>query len=236
MSDSLAVLTLKPQCDRRLRMGHLWIYSNEVDVNVSPLKNFDAGEQVVVTNSKGKALGLAYVNPHSLICARIFSRDIRYRLDKSLLVHRLNIALSLREKLIAKPYYRLVYGDSDWLPGLVVDRFGDILVVQIATAGMECVKSQLIEALCQVLKPSGILVKNDARIRKAEMLSDYTEIAYGDVPAHVPIVENDVYFDVPVIEGQKTGWFYDHRASRARLIDYVKGKRVLDVCVYSLPP
>jgi 23S rRNA (cytosine1962-C5)-methyltransferase len=232
MSEPLAVLKLKSQCDRRLRGGHLWIYSNEVDVKATPLKSFTAGEQIIVENHQGKALGLAYINPHSLICARVFGRDIRYPLDKSLLVHRLNIALSLRERVTDQPYYRLVYGDSDFFPGLVVDRFGDVLVMQIATAGMERVKTEIIEALVQVLKPKGILVKNDSRIRKAEDLPEYTEVGFGEVPEWVPIIENGIKFNVPVYDGQKTGWFYDHRASRARLADYVKDRRVLDVFSY----
>jgi 23S rRNA (cytosine1962-C5)-methyltransferase len=226
------VLTLKSNEDRRLRAGHLWIYSNEIDVQASPLKNFTAGQQVVVENARGKVMGLAYVNPHSLICARLFSRDINHPLDKSLFVHRLNIALSLRESMTDEPYYRLVYGDSDFLPGLVVDRFGDILVVQIATVGMECVKDSLVEALCKVLKPTGILLKNDSRIRSAEELPEYVEVVFGEVPEWVAMKENGVHFSVPVFAGQKTGWFYDHRASRARLASYVKGKRVLDVFSY----
>jgi 23S rRNA (cytosine1962-C5)-methyltransferase len=232
MSEEMAVLKLKSQEDRRLRAGHLWIYSNEVDVQVTPLKNFEPGQQVQVETSKGKALGMAYINPHSLICARLYSRETKYRLDKSLLVHRLNMALSLREGITDQPYYRLVYGDSDFLPGLVVDRFGDVLVVQIATMGMEVVKNDLIEALVQVLKPAGILMKNDSRIRSAENLPEYVEVVYGEVPKQVPMIENGVHFSVPVYEGQKTGWFYDHRASRSRLADYVKGKTVLDVFSY----
>ena len=214
-----------------MRAGHLWIYSNEVDVAASPLKNFQPGEQVQVKSASGKAMGMAYINPHSLICARLFSRETKYRLDKSLFVHRLNMALSLRDAISDQPYYRLVYGDSDFLPGVVVDRFGDVLVVQIATVGMELVKQALVEALIQVLKPRGILLKNDSRIRKAEALPDYVEVAYGEVPQQVPAIENGVHFNIPVFDGQKTGWFYDHRASRA-LANYVKGKTVLDVFSY----
>lgn len=225
-------LKLKPRADRRLRAGHLWIYSNEVDTDATPLKQFQPGEQVVVESDRGKVLGLAYINPHSLICARLFSRDVRYPLDKSLLVHRLNIALGLRQALTDKPYYRLVYGDSDFLPGLVVDRFGDTVVVQTATAGMERVKDAVVEALLQVLRPTGVLLKNDARIRRAEELPEYVEVVYGDVPEQVEIEENGVRFSVPVFQGQKTGWFYDHRASRARLRDYVADRSVLDVFSY----
>lgn len=232
MSQQLAILKLKSQTDRRLRAGHLWVYSNEVDTAATPLKNFQPGQQVVVENAKGKAMGLATVNPHSLICARLFSRDLNYPLDKSLLVHRLNIALSLRAGISEQPYYRLVYGDSDFLPGLVVDRFGDVLVVQIGSAGMELLKSELVEALCQVLNPRGILFKNDSRMRAAEQLPEYVEVVYGEVPELVPLIENGVHFEAPVFTGQKTGWFYDHRGSRARLVDYVRGKRVLDVFSY----
>lgn len=225
-------LKLKSQADRRLRAGHLWIYSNEVDTQASPLKQFAPGEQVVVESAAGKPLGLAYVNPHSLICGRLFSRDTRYPLNKSLLVHRLNMALSLRQALTDKPFYRLVYGDSDFLPGLVVDRFGDVLVVQTATAGMEAVRDEVVAALVQVLQPAGILLKNDSRIRRAEDLPESVEVAFGTVPERVDIEENGVRFAVPVMQGQKTGWFYDHRASRARLADYVRGRSVLDVFSY----
>lgn len=232
MSSPLSVLKLKAKADRRLRAGHVWIYSNEVDTQATPLKNLQAGEQVVIESAQGKVLGVAIASPNSLICARLFGREPKYRLDKSLLVHRLNIALSLRQSVTDKPYYRLVYGDSDGLSGLVVDRFGDVLVVQIATAGMELIKEDIVAALVQVLKPTGILIKNDARIRAAEELPEYVEVAYGEVPDLVPIEENGVRFEVPVFGGQKTGWFYDHRASRQRLQDYVAGKRVLDVFSY----
>lgn len=231
-SMTLSSIKLNANADKRLRAGHLWIYSNEINVAVTPLKDFQSGQQVVVENAAGKAMGLAMVNPHSLICGRIFSRDVKYVLDKSLLVHRLNIALSLREMMTDQPYYRLVYGDSDFLPGLVVDRYGDVLVVQIGTAGMEFVKDDIVAALVQVLKPSGILFKNDSRMRLAEKLPEYVEVAYGEVPEKVLMRENGVQFEAPVFAGQKTGWFYDHRANRQRLVDYVKGKRVLDVFSY----
>lgn len=229
---TLPLLKLKAHEDRRLREGHLWIYSNEVDVTATPLKNFSAGEQVRVEDSHGKFLGIATVNPNTLICARLVSRDEKYALDKSLLVHRLQIALSLREMVYPEPYYRLVYGDSDFLPGLVIDRFGDICVVQIATAGMEKVKNDIVEALVKVLSPRGILFKNDGKMRDVESLASYVETAYGDVPDEVTLIENGVSFLAPIKTGQKTGWFYDHRESRAQLAPLVKGKRVLDIFSY----
>jgi 23S rRNA (cytosine1962-C5)-methyltransferase len=229
---SLPSLRLKPNADRRLRNGHLWVYSNEIDVAATPLNGFAPGAQAILEAAGGKPLGIVAMSPQNLICARLLSRDIKLPLDKSLLVHRLNVCLSLRERLFDKPFYRLVYGDSDLLPGLVVDRFGDILVVQLASAAMEQLKDDVLAALIQVIKPSGILLKNDSAARDAEGLNRYVETAFGLVPEWVALEENGVKFEAPVMEGQKTGWFYDHRMNRARLAPYVKGKRVLDLFSY----
>lgn len=229
---SLPSLRLKANADRRLRAGHLWVYSNEIDVAATPLHGFAAGDQAVLEAAGGKPLGIVAMSPNNLICARLLSRDVKHVLDKSLLVHRLNVALSLRERLFDQPCYRLVYGDSDLLPGLVVDRFFDILVVQLASATMEAHKDDVLAALIQVCKPSGILFKNDSAARDAEGLERYVDTAFGVVPQWVALKENGVKFEASVIEGQKTGWFYDHRMNRARLAPYVKGKRVLDLFSY----
>ena len=229
---SLPSLRLKANADRRLRAGHLWVFSNEVDVAVTPLNAFASGDQAILEAAGGKPLGVVALSPNNLICARLLSRDVKHVLDKSLLVHRINVALSLRERLFDQPCYRLVYGDSDLLPGLVVDRFGDILVVQLASATMEKHKDDVLAALIQVCKPSGILLKNDSAARDAEGLSRYVETAFGLVPEWVALEENGVKFEAPVMQGQKTGWFYDHRMNRARLAPYVKGKRVLDLFSY----
>ncbi|MNZ62303.1 Ribosomal RNA large subunit methyltransferase I [compost metagenome] len=229
---SLPSLRLKANADRRLRAGHLWVYSNEVDVVATPLNLFQPGDQAILEAAGGKPLGVVALSPNNLICARLVSRDIKHSLDKSLLVHRINVALSLRERLFDKPFYRLVYGDSDLLPGLVVDRFGDILVVQLASAAMERNKAAVLDALVQVLKPRGVLWKNDSSARDAEGLERYVDTAFGVVPEWVALEENGVKFEAPVLEGQKTGWFYDHRMNRARLAPYVKGKRVLDLFSY----
>lgn len=228
----LGAIRLKGQADRRLRAGHQWIYSNEVDTNISPLKQFHAGDQVVVEAANGKALGIATINPNTLICGRLISRDSKTPLDKSLLVHRLKVALSQRELFYAAPYYRLVFGDADGLSGLVIDRFADILVVQISTAGMERLKNEIIEALQDVIKPTAILLKNDGKMRAVEGLDSYVEEALGSVPDLVYLQENDVLFEAPVWDGQKTGWFYDHRENRQTLQRLSAGKRVLDVFSY----
>jgi 23S rRNA (cytosine1962-C5)-methyltransferase len=229
---SLPSLRLKVNADRRLRNGHLWIYSNEIDVAATPLQGFVAGDQAILESATGKPLAVVGMSPNNLICARVLSRDAKLPLDKSLLVHRLNVALSLRDRLFDKPFYRLVYGDSDLLPGLVVDRFGDILVVQLASPTMERHKDDVLAALVQVLKPTGVLFKNDSAARDAEGLNRYVETAFGTVPEWVALEENGVKFEAPVMEGQKTGWFYDHRMNRARLAPYVQGKRVLDLFSY----
>jgi 23S rRNA (cytosine1962-C5)-methyltransferase len=229
---SLPVLILKSQSDRRLKLGHLWVFSNEVDTERSPLKNFAMGQQALVTTHSGKSLGIAFMNPTGLICGRMVSRDQAYPLNKSLLVHRFKQSLALRELVFDEPYYRLIYGDSDLLPGLVVDRFGDYLVAQISGAGMELLKAEIVDALVQVIKPKGILFSNEHGARELEGLPEYTEVAYGEVPECVELIENKTRFMAPIRGGQKTGWFYDHRVNRAQLQQYVKGKKVLDVFSY----
>jgi len=228
----LSALVLKKGEDRRLRAGHLWIFSNEVDVQRTPLQNFSAGEPVRVEAADGRLLGCGYVNPHSLICARLVSRDLRHPLDKSLLVHRLNIALALRQRLYPHPWYRLVHGEGDALPGLVIDRFNDIIVVQINTAGMEQQREAIVAALEQVLKPRVILLRNDTSARALEGLERYSECVVGELPDQVVIEENGCRFEAPLAQGQKTGWFYDHRENRAFANRLVAGARVLDLFSY----
>ncbi len=228
----LAPLYLKKNEERRLRNGHLWAYSNEVDIARSPLTGFEPGQQVTIVANDGKAIGNGYVNPHSLIAARLVSRATNQLLDRSLLVHRLKVALSLRERLFENPYYRLVYGESDGLPGLVVDRYGDVLVAQVNTAGMEAVLEEIAEALDKVFKPLAILWRNDNSAREQEGLSSYVKPALGEVPETVLIEENGTRFEVPLLSGQKTGWFYDHRMNRARVQQLAHGLRVLDVFSY----
>ena len=225
-------LRLKKDQDRRLRFGHCWIYSNEIDTDKTPFKTLDPGQPVDILSHQGKWMGSGYANPHSLICARIVSRDRRYVLNPSLLVHRLNIALSLRQRLFASPFYRLVFGESDGLPGLVIDRFGDYLVIQITTAGMEQVKGEILAAVEKVLHPAGVLFRNDARIREAEGLKLYQEYALGGRPDTLELEEQGVRFQVPASGGQKTGWYFDQASNRARMTAYVKERRVLDVCSY----
>lgn len=228
----LAKLRLKKNEERRIKQGHMWIYSNEVDNQVTPLKSFDAGQQVEIEAANGKSLGMGYVNPNTLICARLLSRSAKLELNLKFLKKRIQAAQALREMHFSQPYYRLVFGDSDGLSGLVIDRFADVFSVQITTAGMEQVKADIVQVLINLYQPAAIVMKNDTASRKLEGLALYEEVVYGELPESLVITENDTQFAVPVEEGQKTGWFYDHRMARQRLQSLVKGKTVLDVFSY----
>jgi 23S rRNA (cytosine1962-C5)-methyltransferase len=229
---SYPALYLKRGEDARLRAGHLWVFSNEVDVKRSPLTGFEPGELCVIVDSADKAVGIGYVNPNSLIAARLVNRGVAHALDRSLIVHKCNVALSLRERLYAEPYYRLVFGESDGLPGLTVDRYGDVLVAQTTTAGMERLKTDIADALVKTVKPRVLIWKNDAGIRTMEQLPEYADIAFGELSTPTIAREGGLDFEIDPIGGQKTGWFYDQRANRDLLAGYVKGKRVLDVFSY----
>jgi len=230
--DALAHVRLKQNADRRLRAGHSWVYSNEINTQETSLKTFQAGQLVDVVNHQGKWMGAGYINPNSLICVRIVSRQKNISVDVSLIVHRLKIALGLRERFYAQPFYRLVFGESDGLPGLVIDRYGDYCVLAISTAGMEGLRDDIVFAVNKVLKPKGILFRNDSSARQQEGLERYTEIADGVIPATIPVTEGQSRFDVSLLEGQKTGWFYDQAANRDRMLKYTGAKKVLDVCSY----
>jgi 23S rRNA (cytosine1962-C5)-methyltransferase len=226
-------LYLKRGEDARLRAGHMWVFSNEIDVARSPLTAFEPGEICAIVDHHGKPIGVGYVNPASLIAARLVARGLEHALDRSLIVHRLNVALALRERLYDEPYYRLVFGESDGLPGLTLDRFGDVLVGQIATAGMERLKDAITEAIVKVLKPRQLWWKNDSAMRAMEHLPEYADLGYGEYGGSPPLArEGGLEFEIDPVGGQKTGWFYDQRDNRERLARLVAGKRVLDVFSY----
>jgi 23S rRNA (cytosine1962-C5)-methyltransferase len=227
----LPALRLKRNEDRRLHAGHLWVFSNEVDTGQTPLPKFKAGELARVLAHNDRALGLAYVNPKSLISARMLGT---WKVpDTAWFARRMRIALALRERLYAEPYYRLVYGESDGLPGLVVDRYGSQCVVQIGTAGMELFKAAIQAAVIEVTGCDALLFKNDGGARELEGLDGYVEVAEGHFGDHGTVIEDGLEFAVPLLAGQKTGWFFDQSANRRALAKYVrKGDRVLDVFSY----
>ncbi len=229
---NLAPLRLKKDQDRRLRFGHCWVYSNEVNTQLTPLQGLEAGQPVEFLSHQGRWLGSGYVNPHTLICGRLVSRDREHPLSGSLIVHRLKIALALRERLYRRPYYRLVFGESDGLPGLVIDRYRDVVVIQITTAGMERMREEVIRAVDKVIKPVCIILRSDTEVRKTEGLESSVEVVTGELPEALDVEEGSLRFRVPAISGQKTGWYFDQAFNRARLGRYLPAARVLDVCSY----
>lgn len=241
-TNALNALYLKKGEERRLAAGHLWIYNNEIDVGRHPLKNFHKGELVVIHTHRNQPLGIGYINPHTLLCARLLTRNHQEKIDLDFFVQRIKQALAWREKYLATQTqpspaspaspgsltpsashsYRLVFGESDGLPGLVVDRCNDILVAQANTAGMDNLKDLIRDALLETLNPTAILWRNDSATRELEGLERYVAAAYGIVPQHIVFEEHGAKFAVPLWDGQKTGWFFDQSYNRERLRHYVK--------------
>ncbi len=228
----MAVLRLKKNEERRLLAGHLWVFSNEIDTKATSLGDFEAGQSVCLESSRGAFLGHGYVNPHSLIAARICSRDKQQPFNADLIRRRINFALALRTAKYPHPYYRLVHGEGDLLPGLIIDRYDDVLVLQINTAGMELLIDELLQVLVDLLAPRAILLRNDSAVRKLEALPEYRKVVMGDLPDVIQLRENGLSFLASLGRGQKTGWFYDHRENRAYLQQLSRGKCVLDVYAY----
>ena len=226
-------LYLKRREDKRLRAGHLWIFSNEIDTNKSALKSFEVGEAVNVLSAEGKNLGSAYVNPHSLIAARVYDESKNCELNQNWFEQRLLQALSLREMMFDKPYYRLCFSEGDSIPGLIIDRFNDCFVLQINTAGIEMAKEPLLAALEKLFNPKIIVLRNDSASRKLESLEQSVDLIKGEINEDICLEENGVKYQVDVLKGQKTGWFYDQRISRKNMMSQVVGKSVLDVFSYT---
>jgi 23S rRNA (cytosine1962-C5)-methyltransferase len=225
-------LKLNKGAERRIRAGHHWVYSNEIDNQFAALKDVEAGSVINIVDANERNLGSFMVNPNALICGRLVSRKADRQLTSSLLKNRLKQALAIREQCFDAPCYRWVFGDSDGLSGLVIDRFFDVLTIQVSTAGMEKHLDVILEHVKRLVQPTGILLKNDGKMRSVEGLDSYVRVAFGEVPDQVELVENGTRFLAPLMTGQKTGWFYDHRPNRALAASYAKGKTVLDVFSY----
>ena len=223
-------LRLKPKEDRRIRAGHLWVFSNEIAAVRDPGEN---GEIVDVNSDRGKFLGRAYYNKHSLIAARVMTwrhEDI----DLALLIKRLGNAAAYRKELLGDlRSCRMIYSESDFLPGLIVDKYENHLVVQILTLGMERMRPMLLEALHAVFAPESILLRNDSSYRKLETLDGGGRSSSRSVPDQVEIDEAGVRISVDLHRGQKTGFFFDQRDTRAAVRKLSSGRRVLDCFCYS---
>ena len=192
--------------------------------------SIEPGTLVRVLSHEGKQVGHGYFNPHSLIAVRLLQKG-EEELPEDFVFENLDNAYSYRKEIGVRKYGRMCYGEADNMPGLVVDRYGDTLVVDVLTAGMERLKPQITKALQKIFKPTGIYYKNDSAFRALEGLTNTPEIV-GEVPDQVEIEENGVKYLVPLRGGQKTGFYFDQRENREFLKPYFKDKLVLDLYSY----
>lgn len=223
-------VVLKRGEERRIRAGHCWVFSNEIENIRDP---FSAGEIVEVSTSSGRFLGRGYINPHSLIAVRILTRAPE-EFDIEFFRKRIEAALAYRRALYPEDRtYRAVYSESDGLPGLIVDKYEDFLAVQTLTQGMNLHLELILDVLGDLLAPRGIVLRNDTSAAELEGMAPEQRIVYGDVPEMVRIEQDGVLFDIDPLGGQKTGFYLDQRDNRRRLERFVKGSEVLDCFCYT---
>ncbi len=220
---AMASLYVKPRS--RLFHGHCWVYQSDVSHVVGDAQ---PGDVIMLKDRNARPVGSAIYNPKSQIVARRFSHQ-KFDLDHEFFVRRLKRALSLRESLFAQPLYRLVWSESDGLPGLIVDRYGDHCVVQTLTLAMDQRKAAIASALTEVIAPKSIIERNDAPIRQAEGLGLVTGVLAGEAPAPFQVTTPHGVFTVDLRGGQKTGLYLDQLDNYAAVAALAKGKRVLDV-------
>ncbi len=226
------IVKLTPGHARRARAGHPWIFSNEIAMDAAA-KALPRGTLVTIEDAGGEKLGVALFNPHSLIAARFLTRDPHAVIDRDFIAARLQKALALRNELYPRPFYRLVHAEADALPGLVVDRYGDVLAVQANSAGMDLLLPTVIEALEATLAPRVIVLKNSSSARGLEGLELYDRVAKGSLDGPVELEENGARFLADLTEGQKTGWFFDQRDNRAQVAALAKGRSMVDFYSYA---
>lgn len=218
---NMATVFLERQRKKRLEEGHPWIYANEIERTEGEP---EPGALVDVHSHSGQYLATGYYNPASQIRVRVVSYQPLEEMSKAFFIERFNRCRELRERFLGEATaYRAVYGEADFLPGLVVDRFGDVLVVQILSLGMDKCRDVLTEALTEVFRPAGIYERSDVPVRELEGLEQRTGVLFGDCPRHVRIVENGLALEVDIAEGQKTGYFFDQQANRTLLEPLMKG-------------
>jgi len=229
VSAPAARLVLRRNQDRRVRGGHPWVFSNEV---AEVLGDPADGDLVEILDRRGAFLGRAYYNRRSLICARLLTRG-RDEVDVSFFVRRIERAVRYRDSVCpGEPAARLVYGESDQLPGLVVDRYGDQLAVQVLTLGMETRSDLLREALDRTLRPHGVMRLADSPLRALEGLPIERGVWWGEVPDSTLVEIDGFSIEVELRHGQKTGLYLDQRVNRRRAGPRAAGRRVLDLFCY----
>jgi 23S rRNA (cytosine1962-C5)-methyltransferase len=223
---------LKPREGRRLRAGAPWAFSNEVVMDADT-KALAPGSLVQVVGDDGRAFGTFYFSPKSLIALRRLDAAPDAVIDEAWFAARLAHAKSLRDGLYDRPFYRLVHAEGDRLGGLTIDRFGDVLVVQITTAGMESLIDPLLAALDAVLAPQAIVLRNDTPVRALEGLDQHVRAAKGEMPPRLALEENGIRYFADLAHGQKTGWYYDQRDNRAFMASLAKDRSLLDAYSYT---
>ncbi len=227
------VVTLLPAAHRRAESGHPWIYSNEVKMDAAT-RALPAGTLVTLQRGDGPPFAVAMFNPHTLLAARILDRDASRVIGARFFRRRVERALRLREQILDEPYYRLVHAEADGLPGLVIDRFDDVLVVQQNAAGMVRLAKPLLTALAELLKPRAIVLRNDSSARLQEGLSPEVRIVAGSLDAAAMVREHGARFRFDPLAGQKTGWYFDQRENRRFIARLARsGARILDLYCYT---
>ncbi|MEM7121159.1 MAG: class I SAM-dependent rRNA methyltransferase [Pseudomonadota bacterium] len=225
-------IKLSPRIGRRAQSGHPWVYSNEIVMD-QDAKALAPGSLVRVMTDSGEALGVAMFNTHSLIAARFLIRDINVTIDRTFLAERLQSALAMREALFAEPYYRLIHAEADGLPGLIVDRLGDVVVMQPNSAGMDRMSGEVIAAIQDCLSPRAIVVRADSPVRHLEGLEERIEVIGDLSEGPISIIENDCHYLADPTAGQKTGWFFDQRDNRRFMAGLARDQSVLDVYAHT---
>jgi 23S rRNA (cytosine1962-C5)-methyltransferase len=224
-------LHLRPGHDRRIRRGHPWVFSNEIQ---TPCNEIKPGETIEILTATGEYLGTGYYNPHSLIAGRLLSRQRECIDCVEFYRDRLHKAMLMRKAIYGESTaIRLVHGEGDYLPGLVVDRYDNVLAVQFLTLGIDCRSSLILQALTEIFEPVAIVGRNNVAVRDLENLPRQVEILRGQLPDRLEITENGLRFKVDILHGQKTGHFLDQKENHLALRDRVNGKRILDLFCYS---
>lgn len=232
MAPSVPTVRLNKKSAARLLSGHPWGFSNEIAMSAET-KAIAPGTVVTVQTDNGELVGRAHLNPHSLIALRMLDRDAGATIDAGWVAGRLAAALAWRERMFDTPYYRLVHAEADGLPGLIVDRYGDVVVVQANTAGMDAMVDAVVAAVGDVLAPAAIVLRNDSSVRRLEGLGEEVRLAAGTLPDAALVAEGGGLFPLDPLGGQKTGWFFDHRDNRAFVAGLAAGARVLDIYAHT---
>lgn len=227
--NEVATLTVNGRGAARVASGHPWIYANEIR---EPMKGFAPGGLIEARDPRGRVLGFGFVNPRSLIAARILSRE-NATFDASFFADRIAAARKYRDRFRpGATSYRLCFGESDGLPGLVIDRFDDVYVVQSHAAGIDALLTPIVDGLVRAMSPRGVLFKLDSSSRTLEGLEPRLEVAYGELPDVLEVAMEGSHFLLDLRRGQKTGFFHDQAPNRAWLAAHASGARVLDMFSY----